>query len=382
MENSVLRYKIYQALLESDLSDKQREVILETWFDNLKSWLGAVKDTGATDVGKIFANNKFNRRVKVSADNITKEIQDLKSIAKDAGVSEDAALELLNSILNGAGAEPAKIEKAAKSPGTLSGGESSGSSAGTRTVDTATAAEDPGVFSRLLAAMTGKKGDEVAADTEEKKVNAKTLMNNYVSLLSKTSGVDEAKTKKILKALMDGGHIEIGGLPEGFRNRGKNLVLGNVMSRDPVLERWQSLAGLVKESKATDIFKAIKDDKITDADTLENVLADKLPHPENFGVEKGGEALPDNIKEKIRAAFKKKHPDEKADGKSEDKPAEASKEAAAGGFDVEEAKKEFPNAFKGVRSKLDEKEVSDEEILKVMKTIDIKDSEGAEVSIK
>jgi len=382
MENSALRYKIYRVLLESDLTNEQREVVLEGWFDNLKSWLGAAKDTAGTDVKKIFSNNKLNRRVKYAADNITKEIEDLKSIAKDAGVTEEAALEMLNAILKGAGADPGKIEKAAESPGTSSGGESSGSSGGTKTVDSATAAENPGVIARLLAAMSGKKGEEVASDVEEKKISAKNVLGNYVSLLSKTSGVDEAKTKKILRALMDGGHIEIGGLPEGFKNRGKNLVLGNTISRDPILERWQSLAGLVKESKATDIFKAIKDDKITDADTLENVLADKLPHPENFGVEKGGEALPDNIKEKIRAAFKKKYPDEKADGKSEDKPAEASREAGAGGFDVEAAKKEFPSAFKEVRSKLDEKEVSDEEILKVMKTIDIKDSEGAEVSIK
>lgn len=248
MENSALRYKIYQALLESDLSDKQREVILEGWFDNLKSWLGAVKDTGATDISKIFANNKFNRRVKVAADNITKEVQDLKSIAKDAGVSPEVALELLNSILTGAGAEPAKIEKAAESPST--GGTGSAETASPKPGSPITASDSSiSTIVRAAAAASGKDPEKVVAQAEEKKVDAPKASKALAKAISQQTKTNPEVAEKVINWLIKNNHL----LAEGGRRISETAILtaakkSRMITESISVEKWCKIAGLIVEA--------------------------------------------------------------------------------------------------------------------------------------
>ena len=109
MNDSALRYRLYQVLIETDLTQSQRDHLMEGWVDNLKAFAGAIKDTANVDVGKIFADAKFKRRVKVAGDNITKELQGLKDVAKTANVPEEVVMGMLNSILKGSGITPKDI---------------------------------------------------------------------------------------------------------------------------------------------------------------------------------------------------------------------------------------------------------------------------------
>jgi hypothetical protein len=250
MENSALRYKIYQTLLEANLSDAQREVILEGWFDNLKSWLGAVKDTGATDIGKIFANNKFNRRVKVAADNITKEIQDLKSIAKDAGVSPEVALELLNSILTGAGAEPAKIEKAAESPSTGGSGSASAETAAPKSGSPITAGDSSvSTIVKAAAAASGQDPEKVAAQAQEKKIDSPKASKALAKAISQQTKTNPEVAEKVINWLIKNNHL----LAEGGRRISETVILtaakkSRTITESISVEKWGKIAGLIVEA--------------------------------------------------------------------------------------------------------------------------------------
>ena len=411
MENSALRYKIYRVLLESDLTSKQREVVLEGWFDNLKDWLGAAKDTGKTDVGKIFADNKYNRRVKTVANNITKEIEGLKAVAKDAGVPEEVALELLNSILKGAGADPAKIETAADSPSTSggegstggSGGSSGGGGVTTVTADTLTS--NPAAAAALSAAVSGRSAADAAAAAEQKKTNPKDMVKDWISGIAKGSGVDEAKTKKIVKALLDGEHIKIdlSSLAESLRRIKKVLAERKsfVTRRDPILERWQKLAGLsqLNEGPATDdIVDGLKSKKIKNDDDLRSAIkgykGDDLKDLESnkdqvVGAVRGNPAFPGFDKKLEDMLQDLKKSDSK---KAEDTPAAAPEGSSSGGEPAgggsesggaaaEDDSKEYENVFKDVRAKITDENIKDDEIKKVIKFIDLKDAKDAPVSI-
>lgn len=248
MENSALRYKIYRVLLESDLTNEQREIVLEGWFDNLKSWLGAAKDTGQTDVGKIFANNKFNRRVKYAAENITKEIEDLKSIAKDAGVAEEATLELLNSILTGAGAEPAKIEKAAESPST--GGTGSSETASPKPGSPITASDSSiSTIVRAAAAASGKDPEKVVAQAEEKKVDAPKASKALAKAISQQTKTNPEVAEKVINWLIKNNHL----LAEGGRRISETAILtaakkSRMITESISVEKWCKIAGLIFEA--------------------------------------------------------------------------------------------------------------------------------------
>lgn len=292
MENSALRYKIYRVLLESDLTSEQREVILEGWFDNLKSWLGAVKDTGATDVGKIFKNAKYQRRVKVAADNISKEVDGLKAIAKDAGVSEEVAFELLNSILSGVGAEPSKIEKAAESP-SVSGGSVSTSSAaqgGVKSGETVTTSNPNAVTTlvRAAAAATNQNPDKVVAQAEEKKINVPKATEVLAKAISSVSKVDAGKVSKILGFLIKNNHM----VAEGRRVMSVDIKkavfeLAKRHNDNLILERWNSISGIKQvlkeeadegkkkkfEDVLDDVRKAFKPEELSDDDIYNVIIA-------------------------------------------------------------------------------------------------------------
>lgn len=406
MNETALRYRIYTVLLESDITQTQREVLNEAflsegWLDNLKSWAGAVKDTGALDVGKIFADNKFKRRVKVAGDNISKEIDGLKSVAKSAGVDEETVLSMLSAILKGSGASPSELSSAERST-TGSGGSASsvGSSGGSAApaagspITPDKMADNPSLASRLLAAITGKSKEETEKVVANKKPNAVTLIKTVSDSISKSSGVDPKKTAKIVKVLMDTGHVVVEG-----RSLRHVRPLSN--TNDIVLERWQSLAGLKllnEDRYADNLTKVIKSGQLKSADDLTKHLEDEIANLGDEGegaiedIEKnkakiikdagrGGtkdraalDSAIDAAKKKVAkpSAAEDEAPAGKPEEKPEEKPAsEATKEES--GFDLEATKKEFASAFKEVRSKLDEKEISDEELAKVMKALDLKD---------
>lgn len=247
MKSSNLRYKIYQALLESDLAPDQREALLEGWFDNLKDWLGAVKDTAKTDVSKIFSNNKYSRRVKTAADNITKELEGLKAIAKDAGVPEEVALELLNSILSSSGAEPEKISKAAETPSAAGG---TGASASPKP-GSPIAANDSSVAAivRAAAAASGQDPEKVAAQAQEKKIDSPKASKALAKAISQQTKTNPEVAEKVINWLIKNNHL----LAEGGRSISETVIFtavkkSRIITESISVEKWGKIAGLLVEA--------------------------------------------------------------------------------------------------------------------------------------
>lgn len=394
MNETALRYRIYKVLLESDLTQLQRETLNEIlseggWIDNLKAWAGAAKDTGAFDIGKVFANNKFSRRVKIAGETITKEIEELKSIAKAAGIGEDAMLSMLSAILKGSGASPAELASAEKS--TVSGGGSapsggkSASPVAGSPVTPENVADNPSLMSTILAAVTGKTKEETEKAVESKKPNAVTLIKTISDSISKSTGVDPVKAAKIIKALMDTGHVVVEGRSL-YQVRQLSESYNAAIILDTVLERWQKIAGLniLLEGPATDdIVDGLKNKKIKNDDQLKSAIkgykGDDLADLEKnkgqvVGAVRGNPAFP---------GFDKKFEEMLKDMKTNSSnpaanPAAGGAKEKDPGFDLEAGKKEFANAFKEVRSKIKEAEATDEELIKVMKALDLKD----EIAVK
>lgn len=246
MENSALRYKLYRILLESDLSNDQRDFILESWFDNLKAWLGAAKDVGQTNIGKMFADKKYSRRIKVAADNITKEIQGLRDVAKDAGRSDEEVYEMLNAILSGAGAEPEKIEKAAESPSTPET-DSKGSAEG-QVAPGAPVQFNPSSVSTLVKAAaqaSGQDPEEVAAKAEEKKIDAQKATEALAKAISIISKVEAGKVLKIVNFLIKNKHMVVEGraVKTADLRKAVNEIL-KIKNDYLLIERWSAISGI------------------------------------------------------------------------------------------------------------------------------------------
>jgi len=173
MNDSALKYRAYKALLEADITDEQRQKLIEAnIFQKISDFFGAGKDTLTTDLKKIFQNNKLNRRAATAKKNIEKEIAELKDIAKEAGVSEEAVYDMLNLTLKGSSVSP---EEVASPPKADSGGESgTGGSSGAKpgtTVDTSKPRAAVPAIAAAAAEISGKNPEEAKAQAEENKVD-------------------------------------------------------------------------------------------------------------------------------------------------------------------------------------------------------------------
>lgn len=256
MNESALRYRIYKVLLESDLTQHQKEVLMEAgWIDNLKAWAGAVKDTGSLDISKVFADNKFKRRVKVAGDSISKELKDLTDIAEKAGIEKKAVLSMIGAILKGSGITADSLSAAESSTIGSSGGSGSGSSSSSQgqqlqpgraaNVDLGAAAGQPAAATpagALVAAMAGEAAgvDGQQAVDKAKKDNvsfdkAYKALNNKVA---EFSGEQPADVKKVIDWLLDNDKI----VPKTSVTFGESITSRNVDNL--IYEKWLKMAGV------------------------------------------------------------------------------------------------------------------------------------------
>jgi len=375
--HSIIKYKAYTALLEGRINQKEHDMLVELGFlDKVKAFFGGGVEVGG-DLAKLFKDKVAQKQLQLAKDNIAKAISDLKSIAGKAGVDESVVNEFLKGVLDEAGASPEEIAAAKSSGG--EGGAADDKEAAPGTPVTADAvAKSPAVAAKIVADVTGKPEEKVADELEKKKPDIAALTGVLGNAIGKNAGVDGGIATKVIKALIDKGHLK---LESGMPLTRSGLVkfineVRNANSHLDVMNRWQQLAGLnssiILEGRTGDILKDITSGKIkTPAD-----LEARIKKATEDG--QGGQVL--KRKEEIMAAFKKQVPDVKPE---EEKKIDASLEAAGKGAvkdakepteeeekKSEEVKKQYGPAFKDARAVIKPEEADDVTLAKVIDAID------------
>lgn len=290
MNKSVFKYKLYQSLLESDLTTEQKMSLVEAGFlQKVADFFGAGKDVLTKDLKALFANNKLARRAATAKKNIAKEIDELKAIAKDAGVSDEAVYDMLNLTLKDKGVSPQEV---ATPPKAESSGGSADKSSGEGTppgkpVDVKSPEAVP-TLAKAAGEAAGQDPEKAASQAEEKKVDAPKATEVLAKAISGVSKVDAGKVSKILGFLIKNNHMVAEGRRVMSVDIKKAIVELNKRHNDKiVLERWNSMSGIkqilneeVDEGKKKkfedvmdDIRKAFKPEELSDDDILNVIIA-------------------------------------------------------------------------------------------------------------
>jgi len=289
MNDSALKYRAYKALLEADITDEQRQKLIEAnIFQKIADFFGAGKDTLTTDLKKIFQNNKLNKRAATAKKNIEKEIAELKDIAKEAGVSEEAVYDMLNLTLKGSSVSPEEVASPPKASRSSEPDESSSGIPAGKPVDT----KSPAAVSTLASAaasVAGKDPEKAKEDAVEKKVDVQKASEVLSKAVSSVSKVDAGKVLKIVNYLIKNNHM----LAEG-RRRVMSVDIKKAISEIEkrhsdlmVLERWNSISGIrgllaeaadeAKKKKFEDVIydirKAFDPKELSDDDILNVIIA-------------------------------------------------------------------------------------------------------------
>lgn len=288
MNKSVLKYKLYQTLLESDLTSEQKTALVEAGFlQKVADFFGAGKDVLTKDLKALFANNKLARRAATAKKNIAKEIDELKAIAKDAGVSDEAVYDMLNLTLKDKGVSPQEVATPPKADN--SGGGSQASAGGTppgKPVDVKSPDAVP-TLAKAAGEAAGQDPEKAAEQAEEKKVDAPKATEVLAKAISNSSKVDSGKVSKILGFLIKNNHMVAEGrrvMSLDIKNAIKEIEKSN--TEKLMLERWNSMSGLNvlneeadegKKKKFEDVLddvrKAFKPEEMSDDDILNVIIA-------------------------------------------------------------------------------------------------------------
>jgi hypothetical protein len=258
MNRSSIQYRAYKALLESNLTSRERESLLEAGIlQKVADFFGATGETAKMMTGgvkKIFADAKLGRRSATAKKNIEKELNDLKAIAKDAGQDDSVVYNILNMILSDSGMKPDQV---AAPPAASSGGNTS---TGSESETKPGAPVDPGqpesAVPTIAAAAAQAAGQDPAKAKEqaaEKKVDLPKATQVLAKAVSSIAKVDAAKTQQIVDFLIKNKHM----VAEGRRVMTPDVVnaareaITRVRSTI-MLERWSSLAGVLTEADPKD----------------------------------------------------------------------------------------------------------------------------------
>lgn len=279
MKDSTLRYKLYEAAIETGLSVDQYHALMSEgvldWIKDALTSVGAGKEL-AGDLKKLFANKKNQILYRQATDTIQKTVSDLFKAGADAGVDKDA---LKNWLVSG-------IEKMAQTAATKSENVSSDNK---MTADAAeklkpgeaVSANKPEAVSTLASAAAEAAGQDPkksVAQAQENKVDVPKATQILAKAISVSSKVEVAKVSKIINFLIKNNHL----LAEGQ----KISFLNNNSSQISEYRRWSEIAGLgllneeVSQEKKkkfevviNDLRKSFKEEELSDDDIIKVITS-------------------------------------------------------------------------------------------------------------
>ena len=389
------RYGAYQALLEEKITRNEYEMLVEAGgiidklVSKVKGFFGGI-GPGSEAFKKASSSKAFSSYLPQAQKGLKDIVDSLRKYAGSVeGIDvEQVVNETLMGLLNSVGTTPKEIDDAEKSAKSgESGGESSagtGAESGT-TISTATINSNPAAAAALVADATGKPEEAVAAELEKKKPDIAALSSVLGNAIGKLTSVDGSVATKVVKALIDKGHLKL-------ENRRPLTRLGLINAINEakylndqidIMNRWQKLAGLNESLLVEREFDKAQFDKVLAAiESGELKTIDAL----NLRMKSiGKQGLTKAAKKELISSFEKKNP--KEDKKEVEKTVEAVPEAKPTEGEAKEGKKEddkskpdakpteavkkeFGPAFKDVRAVIKPEEADDDTLAKVIDTID------------
>ena len=252
LNESAVRYLAYQVMLESGLSARERDRLVEAGImDKVLGWLGAGADTAKSLGGaatQLFKNAEFARRMVAAEKSIAKEVDDLKALAEKSGQPAEAVYGILSKILEKAGA-PAKDLASPPTPEAKPAAPSSGDQAKPGTpVDPGKPEQAVPALAAAAAEISGQDPEKAKAQAEENKVDIDKALGVISGVISKITKVDSAKDIvdflfKNKKIQFEGRRVFAADLPVIARRLNERLDEALVM------ERWSHLANLIVEAE-------------------------------------------------------------------------------------------------------------------------------------
>lgn len=255
MKDTTLRYKLYEAALESGITTDQYQTLMnEGVLDWIKSALASV-DAGkemAGDLKNMFANKKNQVLYKQATETIKKTVEDLFKAGASAGVDKDALRDWLIK-----GIESVTRDAATSAPAS----EKTASKSELKPGETLTPENPKSVVPALAAAAASAVGqdvDKAKEQAEEKNVDVPKATKVLANAIAKSSGAPTDLSYKVIDWLLKNNHMvaehnisrlsanellkDIKKTLTAFSAASKNMSGNFVLS-----ERWSKLAGLVCE---------------------------------------------------------------------------------------------------------------------------------------
>jgi hypothetical protein len=249
ISESKLRYKLYEAALETGLSSSQYHALMsEGVFSWIKKALLDI-DTGkelAGELKKMFADKKNQVIYKKATEEIQKNVAELFKAGAAAGIDKKALKDWLV-----AGINKITEETAASSPG-ASGSTTSGPDAvgpGT-TIDASQPETAVPALTNAGAEAAGVNQQQAIEDVAKKKVDVAKVTQILAKAIAQKANVDVAKVSKIIDYLISNRHM----VTEGRRVT-KIDILSSIreiqrLNEDlQIVKRINMLAGLINEAE-------------------------------------------------------------------------------------------------------------------------------------
>jgi hypothetical protein len=356
MNDAALKYKVYKILLESDISNDQRNLMVELGIvDTIKSMFrGAGKTAGRAF--SVLKDDIAQEKLGSAQKNLKSAIDDLRDIAKKAGKDDAFVNALLQQLLQSSGTDPQAVASA--SPEAAAGGSKGKSAGGSAAapapgapVTTQTITQNPKLATVLIAAATDKKASDVAPKVEDKKPDATAITKVVARAASKATGVKDDVVGKVIQTLFDAGKLKL----ESRKEKRDILV-------EQFFGRWGHLAGLYESPKMLKfILGKVERGEIKDVLDLNkpDVIA-------QMKQQKQGKLTDDELAQIIDALEKKKVIKPSEEGKAKEEIKKAVDAAAAGSEKGQPGKGSSSELSKVVRDKIKPEEISDEDLGKVI----------------
>lgn len=245
-KNAALDYKIYQVLLESDLTDEEKQALVEVGFlQKLKSVFSGV---GAIpkSIADTFKSGMYNVQLVAAKNNIEKEVDELRKIAGKLGKGEEFVNQFLNALMKSAGVSPAAVAQApAKAEETSSEAAPAAEVKPGTKVDAAKPAEAVPALAQAAAQVAGQDPEAAVAQAEEKKVDLPKVTQVLAKAIAQKTKSNVASVAKVIDYLIKNNHM----VTEGSDFSGAVEQLNASAENDIVLERWNKMAGLLTEAE-------------------------------------------------------------------------------------------------------------------------------------
>jgi len=251
ISESKLRYKLYEAALETGLSSSQYHALMsEGVFSWIKKALLDI-DTGkelAGELKKMFADKKNQVIYKKATEEIQKNVAELFKAGAAAGIDKKALKDWLV-----AGINKITEETAASSPG-ASGSTTSGPDEVKpgMSIDASNPETAIPALTNAGAEAAGINQQQAAQNVADRNLDVTKVTQILAKAIAQKANVDAGLAAKVIGWLMQnnhmvaesGGHITAQHILKAAKSSLRNLSTAN---SGVLLERWNKLAGLIKE---------------------------------------------------------------------------------------------------------------------------------------